>query len=137
MTPAVEDYLKVIYGLERSASRASTGAVAKRLGLSASSVTAMLRHLAELGLIEYVPYRGVHLTEAGLAAGLRVTRRHRLVELYLHRCLDVPEERVHDEAERLEHVISPYVEELLNAALGYPDLGLPGAVKADPQDSSK
>ncbi len=117
---AVEDYLKTIYALQQDGSPATTNAIAGRLGLRAASVTAMLQQLSEQGLVEYRPYKGVHLTEAGLAAALRVIRRHRLIELYLNEELGVPWDRVHDEAERLEHAISPYLEERIDAKLGHP-----------------
>ncbi len=119
-TPAVEDYLKAIYRLQQDGSAATTNAIAERLGLRAASVTSMLQQLAEQGLVNYTPYRGVFLTETGTLAALRVIRRHRLIELYLHKHLGVPWERVHDEAERLEHVLSPYLEEKIAVKLGNP-----------------
>jgi DtxR family transcriptional regulator, Mn-dependent transcriptional regulator len=120
VTPAVEDYLKAIYRLQQDGSAAMTNAIAERLGLRAASVTAMLQQLSEQGLADYTPYRGAFLTETGTAAALRVIRRHRLIELYLHQHLDVPLERLHDEAERLEHSISLYLEEKIAAKLGNP-----------------
>ncbi len=120
VTYTVENYLKAIYRLQQDGSPAATNAIADRLGVRAASVTAMLQQLSEQGLADYTPYRGAYLTEAGLAAALRVIRSHRLIELYLHRFLDVPWDRVHDEAERLEHAISPYLEERIDAKLGYP-----------------
>jgi DtxR family transcriptional regulator, Mn-dependent transcriptional regulator len=127
VTPTVENYLKAIYRLQQSGSPATTNAVAERLGLRAASVTAMLQQLSDQGLADYTPYRGAFLTEAGLAAALRVIRRHRLIELYLHQHLDVPWDHVHDEAERLEHAISPYLEERIDARLGYPQFDPHGA----------
>lgn len=120
VTRAVEDYLKAIYKLQQSGSRATTNAIADSMGLRAASVTAMLQQLSEHGLADYQPYKGASLTEKGLEAALRVVRRHRLIEQYLHQHLGVPWDRVHDEAERMEHVISPYLEERIDAALGHP-----------------
>ena len=120
VTRAVEDYLKAIYKLQQAGAQATTNAIADSMGLRAASVTAMLQHLSKQGLAEYTPYKGAVLTEEGRAAALRTIRRHRLIELYLHRHLGVPWDRVHDEAERLEHVISPYLEERIDTALGHP-----------------
>src|SRR5262249_15505032 len=83
--------------------------------------------LSKNGMAEYTPYKGATLTDKGLAEALRVIRRHRLIELYLHQHLDVPWDRVHDEAERLEHAISPYLEERIDATLGYPAFDPHGA----------
>jgi DtxR family Mn-dependent transcriptional regulator len=127
VTRAVEDYLKAIYKLQQDGSPATTNAIAESVGLRAASVTAMLQQLEAQGLADYTPYRGAYLTEAGLAAALRVIRRHRLIELYLHQHLGVPWDRVHDEAERLEHAISPYLEERIDARLGYPHFDPHGA----------
>jgi DtxR family Mn-dependent transcriptional regulator len=120
VTRAVEDYLKAIYKLQQDGTPASTNAIADSMGLQAASVTAMLQHLSKQGLADYTRYQGVSLTEKGSEAALRVIRRHRLIELYLHQRLGVPWDRLHDEAERLEHVISPYLEERIDAALGHP-----------------
>jgi DtxR family Mn-dependent transcriptional regulator len=118
---AIEDYLKAIYRLQQDGSAATTNAIAERVGVRAASVTSMLQQLSEHGLAQYTPYKGVYLTENGLALALRVIRRHRLIELYLHEKLGVPLERLHAEAERLEHAISPYLEERIDMALGYPN----------------
>lgn len=126
-TRAVEDYLKAIYKLQRDGSPATTNALAEVLGIKAASVTSMFQWLSEQGMANYTPYRGASLTEKGQVAALRVIRRHRLIELYLHQHLNVPWDRVHDEAERLEHAISPYLEERIDASLGYPDFDPHGA----------
>ncbi len=120
VTRAVEDYLKIIYKLQSDGAPATTNHIAEHLGLRAPTVTAMLQELAKQGLVDYRPYRGASLTSTGQEAALRVIRRHRLIELYLHRYLGVPWDRVHDEAERMEHVVSPYLEERIDAALGHP-----------------
>lgn len=120
-TPAVEDYSKAIFALEsRSEEPVSTNALAERLGITAGSVSAMLKRLDELGLISHVPYRGVRLTEAGRRIALEVIRHHRLLESYLAEVLGMPWDRVHAEAEVLEHVLSDDLEALIDAKLGNP-----------------
>ncbi len=120
-TPAVEDYAKAIFSLEsRSEEPVSTNALAERVGVTPGSVSAMLRRLDELGLITYVPYRGVRLTDDGRRIALEVIRHHRLLESYLAQALGMPWDRVHDEAEVLEHVISEDLEALIAAKLGHP-----------------
>lgn len=120
-TPAVEDYSKAIFALEsRSDEPVSTTALAERLGITAGSVSAMLRRLDQLGLISHVPYRGVRLTPAGRRIALEVIRHHRLLESYLAEVLGMPWDRVHAEAEVLEHVLSEDLEALIDAKLGNP-----------------
>lgn len=121
ITIAVEDYAKAIYALEqREGAAVSTNALAERLGVSAASASAMVKRLDGLGLVTHVPYRGVQLTAAGVKVALEVLRHHRLLELYLAETLGVPWDRVHDEAEVLEHVLSEELEELIAAKLGDP-----------------
>ncbi|MGI8711949.1 MAG: metal-dependent transcriptional regulator [Solirubrobacteraceae bacterium] len=118
---AVEDYSKAIYALQRrSAEPVSTNALAERLGVTAASASGMVKRLGELGLVSHVPYRGVSLTDAGQRVALEVIRHHRLLELYLVKSLGVPWDRVHEEAEVLEHVLSEELEELIAAKLGNP-----------------
>lgn len=118
---AVEDYAKAIYALEtRGGGAVSTNALAERLGVTAGSASAMVRKLDELGLVTHVPYKGVVLTEPGRKVALEVLRHHRLLELYLAESLGVPWDRVHAEAEVLEHHISEELEELIAAKLGDP-----------------
>jgi DtxR family Mn-dependent transcriptional regulator len=120
-TPAVEDYSKAIFSLEsRSEEPVSTNALAERLEITPGSVSAMLRRLDELGVITHVPYRGVRLTDDGRRIALEVIRHHRLLESYLADALGMPWDRVHDEAEVLEHVLSEDLEELIAAKLGHP-----------------
>lgn len=122
-TPAVEDYSKAIFALEsRSEEPVSTTALAERLGITAGSVSAMLKRLDELGLISHVPYRGVRLTESGRRIALEVIRHHRLLESYLAEVLGMPWDRVHAEAEVLEHVLSDDLEALIDAKLGSPTI---------------
>ena len=121
-TEAVEDYAKAIYELERRVDGpVGTTALASRLGVSPGTATAMVKRLAELGLAEHEPYRGVSLTEAGERVALEVIRHHRLIEAYLAEALGMPWDRVHDEAEVLEHYISEELEERIAAALGNPE----------------
>lgn len=120
-TPAVEDYAKAIFSLEtRSEEPVSTNALAERLGITPGSVSAMLKRLGELGVITHVPYRGVRLTEDGRRIALEVIRHHRLLESYLAEALGMPWDRVHAEAEVLEHVLSEDLEALIAAKLGHP-----------------
>jgi DtxR family transcriptional regulator, Mn-dependent transcriptional regulator len=120
-TAAVEDYAKAIFSLEaRGSEPVSTNALAERLGITAGSVSAMLKRLGELGLTAHVPYRGVRLTEDGRHIALEVIRHHRLLESYLSEALGMPWDRVHAEAEVLEHVLSDDLEELIAAKLGHP-----------------
>jgi DtxR family transcriptional regulator, Mn-dependent transcriptional regulator len=122
-SPAVEDYCKAIFTLEsRAEEPVATNALAERLGLTPGSVSAMLKRLGELGLIEHHPYRGVRLTEDGRRVALEVIRHHRLLELFLAETLEMPWDRVHAEAEVLEHVISEELEQLIAEALGHPTI---------------
>jgi DtxR family Mn-dependent transcriptional regulator len=120
-TQSIEDYLKTIYSLQQ-AGPVSPGAVADRLRVAPASATGMIRRLSALKLVEHEPYQTVKLTPAGERIALEVIRHHRLVELYLVEALGVPWDRVHDEAERLEHVLSDLVEDRMAAALGDPKL---------------
>ena len=120
-TNAVQDYAKAIYSLSaRFAEPVSTSAIAERLGVSPASASAMVKRLAALGLVAHEPYRGVELTPAGQRVALEVIRHHRLIELYLSEALDMPWDRVHEEAEVLEHAISPELSELIEQKLGFP-----------------
>jgi DtxR family Mn-dependent transcriptional regulator len=116
----VEDYLKAIYDLERGEQPAATNDIAVRLDISPASVSGMVRRLADQGLITHEPYRGVRLTEDGRRAALRTLRRHRILECYLTEVLGYPWDRVHDEAERLEHAASEELIERMADALGDP-----------------
>jgi DtxR family Mn-dependent transcriptional regulator len=121
---AVEDYTKAIYALQSRSGGGeepvSTNALAERLGVTAASASGMVKRLGELGLVAHEPYRGVTLTESGRRVALEVIRHHRLLELYLVESLGVPWDRVHQEAEVLEHVLSEDLEELIAAKLGDP-----------------
>jgi DtxR family transcriptional regulator, Mn-dependent transcriptional regulator len=118
---AIQDYAKAIYALElRDGDAVSTNALADRLGVTPASASGMVKRLDELGLVEHQPYRGVSLTDDGRRVALEVMRHHRLLELYLVQSLGVPWDRVHEEAEVLEHVLSEELEDLIAAKLGNP-----------------
>jgi len=120
---AVEDYCKAIFTLEsRTEEPVATNALAERLGITPGSVSAMLRKLEDLGLVTHLPYRGVRLTERGRRVALEVIRHHRLLELFLAETLQMPWDRVHAEAEVLEHVLSDELEQLIAQKLGDPEL---------------
>lgn len=118
---AIEDYAKAIYALEqRGDEPVTTNALANRLGVTPASASAMVKKLGEAGLATHVPYKGVRLTETGRRVALEVLRHHRLLELYLTEAFDMPWDQVHAEAERLEHVLSEELEELIATKLGNP-----------------
>jgi DtxR family Mn-dependent transcriptional regulator len=120
-TPVVEDYLKAIWMLQQVESPVSTSRIAERLGLTAAAVTAMIKRLAEHDLLRHEPYYGVRLTAAGELAALRIIRRHRVLELFLVEKLGYEWDRVHDEAERLEHAASDELIERLARLMGEPE----------------
>ena len=120
LTSAIEDYLKAVYALDAEGKRATTSALAERMHVSAPSATAMMKRLAELGLVERAPYHGVVLTDKGRLCALEVLRHHRLLERYLADSLGMSLAEVHAEADRLEHALSEELEARIDAALGYP-----------------
>lgn len=118
---AIEDYAKAIYALERGGERTvGTSVLARHLAVTAASASAMIKRLAELGLVEHLPYHGVRLTAEGARLALEVVRHHRLLETFLAEQLGVPWDRVHAEADVLEHALSEELEELISAKLGHP-----------------
>ncbi len=118
---AIEDYAKAIYALSRQRQGpVQNGELAQRLGVAPATATSMLKKLGELGLAEYLPYRGATLTPAGEKVALETIRHHRLIETYLAEALGMSEDRVHEEAEVLEHHISEELELLIAAKLGEP-----------------
>jgi DtxR family Mn-dependent transcriptional regulator len=119
-TEAVEDFLKTVYKLQRKSDPVPTTLLATELGIKPPSVTEMAKKLADNGLLEYEKYRGLRLTEAGRQIALEVIRHHRLLEMYLTEALGYSWDQVHDEADRLEHVISEQFEARIAAALGDP-----------------
>ncbi len=120
LTGPVEDYLKAIYDLERVGEAAATNDIALRLAISPASVSGMVRRLADQGLVTHEPYRGVRLTSEGRHAALRTLRRHRILECYLTEVLGYPWDRVHQEAEQLEHAASEELIERMASSLGDP-----------------
>jgi DtxR family Mn-dependent transcriptional regulator len=122
-----EDCLKAIYEIESSGNAAGTNEIARHLQVAAPSVTGMVRRLAEKGLVAHEPYRGATLTEAGRRAALQTLRRHRVIETYLAIALGYPWDRVHDEAERLEHAASDELVDRMATAVGDPGVDPHGA----------
>jgi DtxR family transcriptional regulator, Mn-dependent transcriptional regulator len=120
-SPVVQDYAKAIYSLERRSDEpVGNNELAERLAVPAGTASAMVKRLAELGLAEHTPYHGVRLTAEGRRVALRMLRRHRLLELFLTETLDLPWDRVHQEAELLEHSLSDELEAAIAERLGNP-----------------
>lgn len=122
LTAAHEDYLKAIYMLKKQGEKVTNSALAGFLGVSPASTTNMIKKLAELDLVEYTPYHSMALTPDGERVALEVLRHHRLLELYLHDRLHLTWDQVHEEAERLEHVMSDVLEDAIANALGNPTI---------------
>ena len=120
LTDAIQDYLKEIYKLSAEGGPASVSALARSLGVSAASASAMVKKLAALELADHQPYGGIVLTTSGERVALEIIRHHRLLELYLAETLGVAVADVHDEADRLEHVLSEELEARIDRALGFP-----------------
>ncbi len=120
LSEAIQDYLKAIYKLQKQGGAVSTSALAEAMEVTAASVTGMVKKLAGLKLVRYNPYQGVVLSKAGQKMALEIIRHHRLLELYLAEALGYSWDKVHEEAERLEHVISEEFEEKIFEALGRP-----------------
>jgi DtxR family Mn-dependent transcriptional regulator len=124
---AVEDYLKAIYQLSRAGEPASTSAIADHLGIAAGSVTGMLKRLAEQGLVEHTRYYGARLTPEGTRTAVRTIRRHRVLEAFLVHVLGYSWDRVHAEAEHLEHAASEELIDRMATVLGEPESDPHGA----------
>jgi len=120
LTVAIQDYLKALYHLQRDGERVSVTALAREQKVAAASASGMVKKLAALGLVEHAPYRGVRLSPAGEKVAVEVIRHHRLLELYLARTLGLHVDAVHEEADRLEHVLSEELEARIDSALGFP-----------------
>ncbi|OYV00311.1 MAG: hypothetical protein CFE26_24160, partial [Verrucomicrobiales bacterium VVV1] len=120
LTSTVEDYLKALHRLGGSAELVSFGPIAGALGVTSGTVTTMMKHLGDSGLVDYLPRRGARLTEAGRLASMRVIRRHRLAELFLVDVLGMEMSEVHPEAEILEHALSDRLTDLIDQYLGHP-----------------
>ncbi len=120
LSESLQDYLKEIYKLQEERGRGTTSAIAERMGVASPSVTAMLKKLTALGLVEHERYRGAVLTPAGRKVAIEVIRHHRLLEQYLAETLGLSIDAVHEEADRLEHVLSEELEARIDKSLGYP-----------------
>lgn len=120
LSESTEDYLKAIYAIEREKGKVLTTQLAERLKVKPASATGMLRKLSELKLVTYKRYQGVALTSAGKKVALEVIRHHRLLELYLNEVMGVPWDKVHGEAEKLEHALSEELEDRIDELLGFP-----------------
>ncbi|MCH2123516.1 MAG: metal-dependent transcriptional regulator [Pirellulaceae bacterium] len=118
----IENYVKSIYMIcvRRNSHTASTGRLADELGVSPGTVTSMLKTLGDSGLAKYTPYEGVELTDSGRILALRVLRRHRLIELFLEKTLELSWDEVHDEAENMEHAVSDLLVDRMDEYLGFP-----------------
>lgn len=121
---AAEDYLKAIYEITRGVERASTSAIAQQMGVKPASATGMLQKMAgeHPPLLNYKKHRGAALTPEGEQVALEIIRHHRLLETFLHEKLNYTWDEVHEEADRLEHVISEELEERIAQSLGDPDV---------------
>ncbi len=120
LTSTVEDYLKALHRLGGSAELVPFGRISVALGVTAGTVTTMMKHLGDSGLADYLPRRGARLTESGRLAAMRVIRRHRLAETLLVDVLGMDMAEIHAEAELLEHALSDRLTELIDQHLGYP-----------------
>jgi DtxR family Mn-dependent transcriptional regulator len=122
LTHVIEDYLKTIYDLTASNDRATTNQISERMGVTPASVTNMIQKLAATNppLLDYRKHRGVKLTPEGEKVALEIIRHHRLLEMFLQQTLGYSWDEVHDEADRLEHVISEELEERIASSLGDP-----------------
>jgi len=127
LSQAIEDYLKAIHFLQITDKKVSTSAIAERLGVAQASVTGMIKKMAEMKLVEHSPYQGVELTPTGEKIALEIIRHHRLLELYLAEAMGYSWDKVHDEAEKLEHVISEEFEDKIDEFLGRPTADPHGA----------
>jgi DtxR family Mn-dependent transcriptional regulator len=120
LTDSIQDYLKAIYKLQEGDARVSVTALAREQGVAAGSASEMVKKLAALELVEHAPYKGVRLTPAGERVAVEVIRHHRLLELYLAETLGLHVDEVHEEADRLEHVLSEELEARIDKSLGFP-----------------
>jgi len=120
-TRSEENYLKAIYHLSQPNNKVvSTNAIAEKIESKASSVTDMLKKLADKHLLTHIKYKGVTLTEKGRAQALNIIRKHRLWEFFLVEKLNFSWDEVHEVAEQLEHIKSPKLIKELDAYLNHP-----------------
>jgi len=120
ISASVEDYLKAVYYLQEETGEVSTSKLSELLNIQPASVTGMVKRMAGMNLLLYKPYRKIKLTAKGRREALKILRRHRLIELFLVNIMGLPWNRVHDEAEKWEHVVSDYVVERMEQLLGHP-----------------
>lgn len=120
LSQSAQDYLKTIFESRQASERVTTNALAETLGVAAASVTGMIKKLAEMKLVEHTPYQGVTLTASGEKMALAIVRHHRLIELYLTEALGYSWDKVHEEADRLEHAISEEFADKISSLLGDP-----------------
>lgn len=120
ISSVMEDYIKAIFNLMQKEGKANTNDLAKSMNVSAPTVTQMVKRLVDLKLVRHEPYKGVSLTQSGDKMALETIRHHRLIEQYLYEALGVPWDKVHSEAEKLEHVISEDLEKRIAEALNHP-----------------
>lgn len=121
LSESIEEYLEILYKLDKRGDRVTTKLISEELGVSPSSVTGMLKKLDNMGYVDYTPYRGVRLTAEGLRVSEKITRKHRLLEKFLCDILRIKKEKVHDEACDMEHSLSDDAERALCQVLNYPD----------------
>jgi DtxR family Mn-dependent transcriptional regulator len=120
-TKTVEDYLKALYVLSRNSTLIATNEIAEYFKISPASVTEMLKKLSKKGYVEYSPYQGAHLTNKGFKVAEKIARKHRLLERFLHDVLKIRKDKVHSEADEMEHALSDEAEESLCRFLNHPD----------------
>lgn len=120
LSGTAQDYLKTIYCLEKESGGVTVSGLAEALGVSPPSVTSMVKKLAVRKLVDYTPYLSISLTRSGEKLALELVRHHRLLEAYLQKALGVSLDRLHEEADRLEHAISEDMEERIDLFLGRP-----------------
>lgn len=123
-----EDYVRAIYILQESGQDTGVTHVAERLHLSKSTVSERVKGLAKDGLVENTPYAQVKLTKEGLNIGKKLTYKHRIIEVFLNQTLGVPDDRVHEEAEKLEHACSDDVIQRIAKLLNYPTTDPHGSI---------
>ena len=133
ISPSIEDYVKTIYHLQQGGEKVTTKAISGEMGISSASVTGMVKKLADMDLLTHTPYKETTLTAHGEKIALQMIRRHRLLESFLKDILGYPLDRVHDEAEKLEHVISEEFVERMDHVLGRPPTDPHGFPIPDPE----
>ena len=121
LTPSIQEYLETIYKLSNNGERVKTTKISKDLDIAPGSVTQMIKKLEELGFVDYSQYKGVKLTETGLIEAKKVTRKHRLLERFLHDILKLKDNIIHEQACEMEHSLSDEAERAMCQVLEHPD----------------